>query len=1077
MMRLLPLAALFLIVLSQPAHADPVSAFLLTIGKAFAASITVKALAVAALRTLISTGVSLLLQQLNKSQSRDAGLVTTHTTKGGTDPQATIVGLYTTGGHAVYQNAHGANHVYNTHVVEFGDLPGATLRRIIIDGEYSEIGTEWDPNVGYQILTKVDEQWGYAWIRFYDGTQTVADPRLVELYGNDPERPWTDDHILTGVCYAILTFYRKDSMFPNGRPEYQLELDGPGFYDPRKDGSVGGTGAQRWETPTGWDQTANPMVIAYNILRGIRLPCGRIYGGDFDAEDLPLTEWFAAFDACDLGIGEDSRPQFQGGYEVKFEEVPADILKELFAACNAQIVEVGGYWYPLVGDSGAAVAEITLEEDLAVSKAWQQDPFPGVEGTFNAITTAYPSPETLWNATTLETITKEDWVAEDGGTKVFDLRLPMVSNAAQARQISNALLNENRRFRTHKWPMLPEFFYLRPLKTINATSAEYGYAAKSFRITEVAYNLLTLTSYVSVRETDPTDFDPDLAFELPQPVPPTSAIETPDAGVPGFAVVSALVQDNNGVNRVSALRALWDASLEDSARALTFQAKLAGGDGEAISASTSDVGAGAFVISPVAPNTNYLVRAKALARKRRTQWTDWLPVTSPTAVISPEDLGPAIWDELDSRAASQISDVYSAMDFALDVPAELDILNRVAAILETARLEGAVEEAKTELSAEVAAVSATLVQDYVTAASQTSALAQLNTSLSASISNVSSTLTQSLTTLADENGATSQALTSLASTYGDFAASADQRLVTAANERGTMSAALTNLTSSYNASTASVNQSLLTLANETSALATAATKVETDLNGLSTSVDVVQSSVDGVMGLWGVRVNNNGVISGMALTSDLVDGEPVTAIVFDVDEFTIARSNGNAAMAPFTVIGGVVYLNEAVIGSASIGSAHIKDAAIKSAHIKNLAVETLHIAGEAVETGKLGNQAATATHSAIGGGGNKQIAVQNTTGVPIDLVILAFVRAQDTSVQPTAGCHIFKTISSGGTDALLTTLSETGPETSPAENTVFLTGTAATITTIGAGLTRYIRAVGIGDNVSQLNLIIFQRQK
>nr|WP_277620946.1 hypothetical protein [Pseudophaeobacter leonis] len=240
----------------------------------------------------------------------------------------------------------------------------------------------------------------------------------------------------------------------------------------------------------------------------------------------------------------------------------------------------------------------------------------------------------------------------------------------------------------------------------------------------------------------------------------------------------------------------------------------------------------------------------------------------------------------------------------------------------------------------------------------------------------------------------------------------------------------------------------------------------------------MQSSVDGVMGTYGVRVNNNGVVRGFGLVSELAgDGGATTTMAFDVDQFVIAKLDGSAAMAPFTVTAGVVYLNEAVIGSASIGSTHIKNAAIKSAHIKNLAVETLHIAGEAVETSKLGNQAATTAHSAIGGGGNKQIAIQNTTGVSIDLIILAFVRAQDTAAEPEAGCHIYKAISSGGKDTLLTTLSETGPDTSPAQNTVFLTGTAATITTLAAGVTRYIRATGIGDNVSQLDLIIFQRQK
>lgn len=545
---------------------------------------------------------------------------------------------------------------------------------------------------------------------------------------------------------------------------------------------------------------------------------------------------------------------------------------------------------------------------------------------------------------------------------------------------------------------------------------------------------MTLNVSISVRECDPEDYNPDPALALPSAPQVTGAPAPTHSGVTGFTVYGTAIKDGAGKDRAPAIRIVWDGDIADATDGLAFRIKVSGAS-DIITASTQDVSAGEFVFAPAIGATDYVVQVKPIARNRATSWSIWLPVTTPDVGISSDDFGPELWDELDNHAEDRISDVYSAMDFALDAAAELDIQNRVGSAVEAARLEGVVEEVRTELTAQVAGLTATLTQDYVTAVSQTAALAQLNTSLTASIDNVSSTLTQSLTALADESGATSVTLSSL--------------------------------TSSYDAFTASANQQLATLASETAALASATSQVETSLNGLTNSVSVVQSSVDGVMGLWGVRVNNNGVISGMALTSDLVGGEPVTAVVFDVDEFIIARSNGSAATAPFTVQNGVVYLNEAVIGSASIGSAHIK----------SLAVDTLHIAGEAVETGKLGNQAATAAYSAVGGGGNKQIAITNTTGVSIDLVILAFVRAQDTANEPTAGCRIYKATSSGGTSGLLTTLSETGPDTTPSQNTVFLTGTAAAITTINPGITRYIRAVGIGDNVSQLNLIIFQRQK
>ena len=674
MTRLLSYALICLFLFSQPAHAAPIIGVLVALGQAFAASITVKALVAAALKTLITTAISVLMEKYQKSKRRDPGLVTTHTTKGGIDPQATIIGRYATGGHAVYQNGFGANNIYNVHVVEVGDLPGARLRRLVIDGEISEIGTDWQEPYGYPIETKRHTSTSFTgFIRFLDGSQIAADPELVARFKDDPERPWTDDHILTGVCYAVLTFYHMAYLYPNGRPEYLFELDGPGFYDPRQDSTVGGNGPQRWDAPETWEFTDNAMVIAYHILRGITLPCGRIYGGDFDAEDLPLPDWFAAMNAREF-IDENGDPQpARCGYEIKFEEAPADILKELFAAANAQIVEIGGYWYPIVGDSGDAVAEIVLDTDLSVSAAWTHDPFPDLNSTFNGVIVSHPSPEALWNPSTLETISKANWIAEDGREKLYDLSLPMVFDANQGRQIGDALLKENRRFRAHKWPMLPEFFRLRPLQTINATSEDYEYTSKSFRITEVAYDLLTLNVSISVRECDPEDYNPDPALALPTVPQVTSTPSPTHSGVTGFAVYGAAIKDGAGNNRAPAIRIVWDGDIADATDGLAFRVKVVGAS-EIITASTQDVSAGEFVFAPTIRATDYVVQAKPVARNRATSWSAWLPVTTPDVGIAPADFSNAVFEVIRAEAGTVATQLDQALEENRIAPIEAEVV-------------------------------------------------------------------------------------------------------------------------------------------------------------------------------------------------------------------------------------------------------------------------------------------------------------------------------------------------------------------------------------------------------------------
>ncbi|UWQ31347.1 DUF1983 domain-containing protein [Leisingera sp. M527] len=663
-MKLLSYALLFLLVLCQPAEAASVGAVLVALGTAFKAYVAANAIAAFALRTLVSTGISLLLKKFQQRKQRRPGIQTSATTTGGTDPQGSVVGRFATAGHLVYQNSHGENRVYLTHVIELGDLPGASLRRLIIDGEYSEIGTDWDPNVGYQILNKVaDDGWGYGWIRFYDGSQLAGDPRLVELYGADPDRPWTNDHILTGLNYAVLTFYRSDKQYPNGRPQVRFELNGPGFYDVRQDSTAGGSGPQRWDDQTTWQPSENLMVMAYTVMRGITLPCGSVWGGGFPAGDMPYTEWAAALDACDLGVGSNNRPQFRGGMEIRFEEPPADFLEEIFAAANAEIVELGGYWYPLVGSVDTYAADLT-EDDLLVSEGWKHDPFPGLEKAFNAVTITHPSPNALWNPSAPVTLTRPEWEAEDGGERVFDLKLPMVFNTPQARQIGNALLKENRRFRTHRLPLPPEYSNLRPLLKTRFTSGWYGYSGKTFTITEMAYDLLKLNVSVSLREWDHSDFDPDLALETPDLPQVTAPIVTQDAGVPGFGVSGIEIKDANGIVRGVGIRAVWTPSLAFTADGVSFQVRVKDGDDERFSASTADLELGTFRLEPMQGSTEYEARGRAISKTRDTKWTAWLPVITPAFKLLPDMLAEETWQAIsdDATAAAAALDDQLVLD-------------------------------------------------------------------------------------------------------------------------------------------------------------------------------------------------------------------------------------------------------------------------------------------------------------------------------------------------------------------------------------------------------------------------------
>ncbi|WP_417726171.1 phage tail protein [Roseovarius sp.] len=633
-MRLLVWITALFLASSVPASAGPVAGLV----AAVFAGVTAKAVALFALRLFASVGLSLLQQRrARRGRNRSFGLQVTATTRGELESETSIIGLYATKGHLIYHNSHGPNNKYYQTVIELGGLPGATFSRIMVDGVYSELGTEAHPDYGLPLIAKRDLGVDYAWIKVYDGTQTTADPTLVAKYAEDAETPWTEAHVGRGIPYAILTMEVSSKVWPNGAPEQRYEENGIPFYDPRLDSTVGGAGLHRWGDPTTWEPTRNPIVKIYNILRGIALYDGSIWGGEADAEDLPLWNWVPAMNACDVDVT--GRPQYEAGYEIKFaEDTPGDVVNELLAACSGQIAEFGGFWYVQVGAPDIAVATIT-DDDLLVTDAATKDPFPELLEIFNRVTAKYVSPGALWNGVPLNMIRNATWEAEDGIARNFEMDLPAVFNPGQAGQLAEDALKDHRRWRRHAWPLPPDYAGLRPLNTVSVTSVWNDYDAKLFEVTEIVLDLHRLTIVTSLRERDPADFVinptleiPDRAQILPRPIPT-------DEGLPLFDAAARKVFNQAGTRAHAVVDVFWDASgISETIKGIAIECEKRETEEEVWSGTVLDVERGLATIQPVPALTNLRVRAKALADNRRGIWSAWIWITSDDVRVETADL-------------------------------------------------------------------------------------------------------------------------------------------------------------------------------------------------------------------------------------------------------------------------------------------------------------------------------------------------------------------------------------------------------------------------------------------------------
>lgn len=619
----------------MPAIGAAIGAIVSSVGAAFAAGGFFTSTILG--RLLLSVALSA-LQAALAPKPKQPGIKTKVTQTGGTNPQAFPLGTYATAGtHACPPMTHGSAdktpNAYLTYVVLLSDVPGCSLSRVMINNEYVTLGGT--PHADYGLPVTGDMA-GYAWVKFYDGSQTTTDPMLLAKYAIYPNRPWLSDMIGRSTAYAIVTFRYNRKLFPN-LPRVRFELGSIPVYDPRKDSTVGGSGTHRWNDRSTWEPSVNNAVLAYNLKRGIALEDGSVYGGGLSAEDLPLATWFTAMNECDLTVstGTGIEPQFRAGLEVSVDEEPADAIAELMKACTGQVAEIGGLWKIRVGPPGVPVFSIT-DNDIVITKDQSFRPFPNFASSYNGCHATYPDPETAWESKEAPPLYSTAYEAEDQGQRLIaDLNLVAVPYPAQVRRIMDASVKEERRFRRHEQTLPPDFAQLEPLDSVAWTSARNGYTAKVFEAAGVTEDPMTGLMRLISRERDSADF----SYPALPPPPPVSILPVIPAAqtVPSFAASGTSIPDATGTDRRPALSLTWEPDLAD-VTGIMWEVRVQATAVIVARGSTQDVGAGALLVAEgIVASTAYEVRARPVV-DRDSDWTSWTPATTPATLITRPDI-------------------------------------------------------------------------------------------------------------------------------------------------------------------------------------------------------------------------------------------------------------------------------------------------------------------------------------------------------------------------------------------------------------------------------------------------------
>lgn len=625
MIRFVWLAAALIVFTATPADAAFIAAAVTAISGWLGGLGAVGLLGVRIVTGLAMNAIGRAMQKraMRRMQQEQRGIRTSMTLTGGENPDGMIMGVYATAGSFVAPWVmHGASNNYNSQVIDLSGVPLTTLRRVYVNGSPIDLGTT-DAIIEGQNFGKpaTGTYAGHLWVRFYDGTQTAADPMLVARGASDPDFPWSADMVGMGRAYVICTYLYNREIW-QGVPQFRFELGGARFYDMRKDGSHGGVGAHRLNNSATWEGTDNPIVAVAHLAMGYELPDGSIYGGGYTLADLPLSDWAAAMNACDALVAgtNGQEPAWRAGFEFTFDEEPLDAINSLLQVCDGEIADVGGRLYVKVGAPGLPVAFIT-DDDLIVSEAEDLDPFPGLQQTINGISISHPDPSAAWENTEAPRILDAALEADDGGRRLIQsLALPACPYPLQAQRLGQALLKDARRFARHTLHLPGDLARVRPLQTISWTSARNGYTNKLFELTEQAADLYSYQSQVTLREVDPSDYNPEAYLPLPTV---STVVTTPaPAALEGVSVIPVAISNSEGDAR-PAIRVSWSPL---SAEAVEIEISLGG---EVIAAPVAPAAAGRAVISEnILPFTQYSVRLRIVPTGRPTAWAGPFLVTT-----------------------------------------------------------------------------------------------------------------------------------------------------------------------------------------------------------------------------------------------------------------------------------------------------------------------------------------------------------------------------------------------------------------------------------------------------------------
>lgn len=167
-----------------------------------------------------------------------------------------------------------------------------------------------------------------------------------------------------GIACAVVDVVYNADIMPGGRPTVAPVFKGALCYDPRKDSTVGGSGAHRFNQPSTWQWSSNPALCALRYATWA-------HGFGLEWQDMDVArDVVPNANACDVSTAFNLRkspivvdtvtlPRYECGFVAASDADPGDVMDEIMESMAGRQGWAGGVWRFRAGAMAAPAFDIT----------------------------------------------------------------------------------------------------------------------------------------------------------------------------------------------------------------------------------------------------------------------------------------------------------------------------------------------------------------------------------------------------------------------------------------------------------------------------------------------------------------------------------------------------------------------------------------------------------------------------------------------------------------------------------------------------------------------------------------------